>query len=57
MTVTVCDRCGKHYEPFKKRGRFVVQNNLTHCYLEVDFCPECYKEVQKLITNFIENKE
>lgn len=57
MTVTVCDRCGKRYEPFKKRGEFVVQNNLTNYYFEVDFCPECYNEVQKLITNFMKNKE
>lgn len=54
MTVTVCDRCGKRYEPFKKRGEFVVQTNY---YFEVDFCPKCYNKVQKLITNFIENKE
>lgn len=54
MTVTVCDRCGKSYKPFKKIGKFVVQ---TDYYFEVDFCPECYKKAQKLISDFIDNKE
>lgn len=57
MDIKVCDRCGCAYDPFKQTGDFVIKKRLTYCYLDIDLCPKCYRKSQKIINNFMKNKE
>lgn len=48
MIKTICDRCGKGIKLNGKNSHFVIHS--------FDLCPECFREYNILLEDFIYNK-
>lgn len=61
MKATLCDRCGKQYDPSKRGDRkYTVRTVRTEVVrkqmsrgTEVDICPECYQ----MLVDWFENRK